>query len=65
MNHCMFQMGAAFTPYLPHCGGCAGIMGQLAALTLELAQSWKLVRHPWFEAIKLAAIVMVMFISGY
>ncbi len=57
-------MGAAFTPYLPHMGGIAGTFGQLAALILELIQSWKLVKHPGLELLKMVAIIGVFLFIG-
>ena len=57
-------MGAAFTPYLPHLGGKAGVFGELAALLLELFQSWKLVKHPHLELIKILGIVGVFLATG-
>ena len=58
------QMGAAFTPYLPHLGGKAGIFGELAALLLELTQSWKLVKHPHLELTKILGIMVVFLVTG-
>lgn len=57
-------MGAAFTPYLPHLGGKAGIFGQLAALLLELIQSWKLVKRPHLELAKIIGIIVVFLAAG-
>lgn len=57
-------MGAAFTPYLPHTGAVGGIFGELAALMLELMQSWKLVRHPWLELLKMLGIIGVFLFMG-
>ena len=57
-------MGAAFTPYLPHLGGKAGIFGELAALLLELIQSWRLVKHPFLELVKIIGIIVIFLVTG-
>ena len=57
-------MGAVFTPYLPHLGGKAGIFGELAALLLELIQSWRLVKHPFLELVKIIAIIVIFLVTG-
>ena len=57
-------MGAAFTPFLPHLGGKAGIFGELAALLLELIQSWRLVKHPFLELVKIIGIIVIFLVTG-
>ena len=57
-------MGAAFTPYLPHLGGKAGLFGELAALLLELIQSWRLVKHPFLELVKIIGIIVIFLVTG-
>ena len=39
-------------------------LGELAALLLELIQSWKLVKHPHLELAKILGIIIVFLVTG-
>ena len=60
----LFQLGAVFSPYVPHCGAGGATFSLVGILIVELCQSWQLVAHPWREAAKLGAVVLLFLASG-
>lgn len=51
-------------PNEPLMGGSGTMFGMLAVVLVEMLQSWKIVRRPWFELLKLFSVFILMLFLG-
>lgn len=58
------QFGSVMSPYSIQVGAGGAIFGLIGVLTVELAQSWKLIRNPWIELIKLIIVIVFFLFFG-
>ena len=58
------QIGALFTPYMPHVGGQGAVFALVGVTASELVQVWPVLDHPIRELLKLCIVISVFLICG-